>query len=401
MWGDFGPRPRRADLPRCSPVGGVYQAAGSPLLIVVTVLDHPEISEACVTIDGAATERPGDVWGEAASAFERWTAGDAVALDELVRVMTPVLWHVVRAYRLSTEVAEDVVQTTWLSLVRSRASIQEPAAVGGWLTTTARREAWKVAKATGRALPVEDDELARRLPDEGSAEAEVVRRDGDDRLWDAVERLSERCQAAAADRGLRAPARLHEDRRRPRHAGRQHRPDPRPLPAEAARPCRENGDDPMSRAHRRRPAGRRPHATGSPATRCPTGMVARLQTAAALAASDTDLDMELMLLVERTEELAGARGASTTAYTLRFAHDGVDLLLRISTDGAVPAHRRLGGPARADHGHRAPRRGHRLATLEVGDTGRFELPDLTPGMLRLRLEPADGSTPFVTPAFEI
>jgi RNA polymerase sigma factor (sigma-70 family) len=163
--------------------------------MVVTVLDHPEISEACVTIGGAATERPGEVWGQAASAFEQWTAGDAVALDELVRVMTPVLWHVVRAYRLTTELAEDVVQTTWLSLVKSRASIQEPAAVGGWLTTTARREAWKVAKATGRGIPVEDDELARRLPDEGSAEAEVVRRDGDERLWDAVERLSERCQA--------------------------------------------------------------------------------------------------------------------------------------------------------------------------------------------------------------
>ena len=64
-------------------------------------------------------------------------------------------------------------------------------------------------------------------------------------------------------------------------------------------------------------------------------MVARLQTAAALAASDTDLDIELMLLVERTEELAGARGGSTTAYTLRFAHDGVDLLLRVSGDGAT------------------------------------------------------------------
>ena len=148
-----------------------------------------------MTIGGAATERPGDVWGEAASAFERWSTGDAVALDELVRLMTPVLWHVVRAYRLTTEVAEDVVQTTWLSMVKSRASILEPAAVGGWLTTTARREAWRVAKAAGRALPVEDDELARRLPDEGSAEAEVVRRDGDERLWDAVERLSERCQA--------------------------------------------------------------------------------------------------------------------------------------------------------------------------------------------------------------
>jgi RNA polymerase sigma factor (sigma-70 family) len=173
----------------------VYQAAERSLLIVVTVLDQPDISEACVTIGGAATERPGEVWGQAASAFERWTGGDAVALDELVRVMTPVLWHVVRAYRLTTDVAEDVVQTTWLSLVKSRTAIQEPAAVGGWLTTTARREAWKVAKASGRGIPVEDDELSRRLPDEASAESEVVRRDGDDRLWDAVERLSERCQA--------------------------------------------------------------------------------------------------------------------------------------------------------------------------------------------------------------
>jgi RNA polymerase sigma factor (sigma-70 family) len=109
--------------------------------------------------------------------------------------MTPVLWHVVRAYRLPSEVAEDVVQTTWLALVRSRSSIHDATAVGGWLTTTARREAWRVAKATGRGIPVEDDELARRLPDAASPETEVVRRDADARLWDAVERLSERCQA--------------------------------------------------------------------------------------------------------------------------------------------------------------------------------------------------------------
>ena len=148
-----------------------------------------------MTVEGAATERPGEVWGQAASAFERWTAGDAVALDELVRLMTPVLWHVARAYRLPSAVAEDVVQNTWLALVRAGSSIQEPAAVGGWLTTTTRREAWKVAKATGRGIPVEDDELARRLPDAGSAESEVVRRDTEGRLWDAVENLSERCQA--------------------------------------------------------------------------------------------------------------------------------------------------------------------------------------------------------------
>jgi hypothetical protein len=136
----------------------------------------------------------------------------------------------------------------------------------------------------------------------------------------------------------------------------------------------------------------------------PDDMVARLQAAAALAASDTDLDIELMLLVERTEELAGTRGASTAAYTLRFAHDGVDLLLRVSTEGSasridgwvVPPSpialvvQRDSGAGWSDD-----------ATLEVGDTGRFELPDLTPGMLRLRLEPTEGSTSFMTPAFEI
>jgi RNA polymerase sigma factor (sigma-70 family) len=172
----------------------VYQAARTVLLSVVT-FPSTLLSEERVTIGGAATERPGDVWGEAASAYERWSDGDAVALDELVKVMTPVLWHVVRSYRLATELAEDVVQTTWLSLVRSKGSIHEAGAVGGWLTTTARREAWKVAKATGRGIPVEDEELARRLPEEGSAEAEVVRRDADSLLWSAVERLSGRCQA--------------------------------------------------------------------------------------------------------------------------------------------------------------------------------------------------------------
>jgi hypothetical protein len=137
----------------------------------------------------------------------------------------------------------------------------------------------------------------------------------------------------------------------------------------------------------------------------PGEMVARLQTAAALAASDTDLDIELMLLVERTEELAGARGASTAAYTLRFAHDGVDLLLRVSTEGARAS--RIDGwvvppsPIAVVVQRDSATGWSDDVTLEVGDTGRFELPDLTPGMLRLRLEPSDGSTSFMTPAFEI
>src|SRR4051794_14813546 len=112
----------------------------------------------------------------------------------------------------------------------------------------------------------------------------------------------------------------------------------------------------------------------------PEGLVARVQAAAALAASDTDLDIELMLLVERTEELAGTRGGSTSAYTLRFAHDGVDLLLRVSTDGVSS---RIDGWVVPPSPiglvvQRGPDLGWSDATtVQVGDAGRFELLDLT------------------------
>ena len=56
------------------------------------------------------------------------------AMDELVRLMTPPLWHVVRAYGLDRALAQDVVQTTWLTLVRRHESITDPQAVSGWLT---------------------------------------------------------------------------------------------------------------------------------------------------------------------------------------------------------------------------------------------------------------------------
>ncbi|MFM9587452.1 RNA polymerase sigma factor, partial [Streptomyces caniscabiei] len=63
--------------------------------------------------------------------FERWTRGDTRAIDDLVRTMTPVLWQVVRAYGLDPLLAEDVVQATWLTLVRRRAAIRDPQAIAG------------------------------------------------------------------------------------------------------------------------------------------------------------------------------------------------------------------------------------------------------------------------------
>jgi RNA polymerase sigma factor (sigma-70 family) len=137
---------------------------------------------------------PSLLFDAATDAFRRWRAGEEPALDELVRIMSPVLWHVVRATGLDRETAEDVVQNTWLTLVRSADSVRDAQAITRWLCTAARREAWRVSKLATRTRPVDDDVLDARLPDQSSPEADVVTQDDQAALWRALGRLPERCQ---------------------------------------------------------------------------------------------------------------------------------------------------------------------------------------------------------------
>lgn len=151
------------------------------------------MSTASPRADGADLPTPSR-WQQAAALFEQWRDGDSLAMDDLVRLMTPVLWHVVRAYGLDRGMAEDVVQTTWLTLVRQHDAIQEPRAVAGWLLTSARREAWRVGRTQRRYDPKDTDDLDQRLPASESAEDTSVRSQSANRLWDAVTRLNERCR---------------------------------------------------------------------------------------------------------------------------------------------------------------------------------------------------------------
>ena len=138
---------------------------------------------------------PETLASRAAVLFAAYRDGDERYLGELIALLTPILWHTVRAQRVQRDWAEDVVQSTWLALVRRAESISEPQAVLQWLIVTARREAWRVTRRADRSEPVElaDDDVvapAADLPEE-----RVLRSDGDSRLWQHVARLSERCQA--------------------------------------------------------------------------------------------------------------------------------------------------------------------------------------------------------------
>ncbi|MGZ4591698.1 MAG: RNA polymerase sigma factor, partial [Actinomycetes bacterium] len=88
------------------------------------------------------------------------TAGDQSSWDELVDRFTGLVWHVARGHRLGEADAADVVQTVWLRLVESLPRLREPAAVAGWLATTARHESLRLLRRAGRE--VSDEELALR-----------------------------------------------------------------------------------------------------------------------------------------------------------------------------------------------------------------------------------------------
>ena len=163
-----------------------------PLADVETIVDVTSLDEPAP--DAAPAGGDPTRWERAGALFAQWRGGDTRAMDELVRLMTPTLWHVVRAYGVDAALAEDVVQTTWLTLVRRHETITDPRAVSGWLTTCARREAWRAGRSQRRADVTENEELEPKLPTAESAEASAARSDQAQRLWAAVAQLAERCR---------------------------------------------------------------------------------------------------------------------------------------------------------------------------------------------------------------
>lgn len=152
--------------------------------------------------DGPRTEQGADPnigsgarWSASAAAFTAWRDGDQTALEELVRLLSPTLWQVVRATGLDRASAEDIVQNSWLALVDHADRIENPMAVAGWLCTTARRDAWRVSKKIRQELATDGDVLGSALPHVDGPEEGVVLRDDHARLRRCLSRVSERCQA--------------------------------------------------------------------------------------------------------------------------------------------------------------------------------------------------------------
>lgn len=154
----------------------------------------PAVDAGAGPATGEESQRRHELADRAAALFRSWVDGDDRACSGLVALLSPVLWHTARAYRVDSTTAEDVVQNAWLALARRRDHVRDPQAVLAWLLVTVRRDAARSA-ASARSTVADPEPVLAASPDPGPGPATVVLdEDRALRLWQAVGRLSERCQ---------------------------------------------------------------------------------------------------------------------------------------------------------------------------------------------------------------
>jgi RNA polymerase sigma factor (sigma-70 family) len=159
--------------------------------------------------DRAAPYQPCDARGvyaeeDLASVLAAAAAGDQDAWRTLVHRYARLVWATALSFRLPTADAEDVSQTVWLLLARNIASIREPAAVGGWLVTTTRRESLRMTERRRREQPVDTGAalVDRADPQAPAIDEGLVRDELSSRVAAAIGRLSQRCQQLLRLRSL-------------------------------------------------------------------------------------------------------------------------------------------------------------------------------------------------------
>jgi RNA polymerase sigma factor (sigma-70 family) len=129
-----------------------------------------------------------------AASLTRAKDGDSAALDSVVKELNPLLWHVARSQGLSDEDAADVVQTTWLELVRQLWAIRSPLALTSWLVRATKREAWRVNARRRKSSGVGPEALDDAPADVPAPDHQLLTHERDRTLWRHFARLSQRCR---------------------------------------------------------------------------------------------------------------------------------------------------------------------------------------------------------------
>lgn len=130
----------------------------------------------------------------AAELVRRAAAGEAAAWTGLVDAYGALVWSIARQYRLSSSDAADMSQTTWLRLLEHIGRLSDPAHVGAWLATTARREAMRIHAAAKRTTPVGDEKEFDRSDVVPELDLGLLRHERSVALDAALQVLPPRCR---------------------------------------------------------------------------------------------------------------------------------------------------------------------------------------------------------------
>ena len=129
---------------------------------------------------------------------ERARRGDQAAWDQIVQRYAALVWAVCRAYGLGGADADDVGACVWLRLVERLDTIREPAALPGWLKTTAQRECLYLLRTKNRQVPVAEDAVfedsAFKDSDGPASDEWLLRQERQAALREAFAVLTERCR---------------------------------------------------------------------------------------------------------------------------------------------------------------------------------------------------------------
>jgi RNA polymerase sigma factor (sigma-70 family) len=119
------------------------------------------------TLVGTGTRRRSSNDVTSAELLGRAAKGDQRAWDAIVNRYSGLVWSVCRSCGLNQADAAEVSQTTWLRMVQHVDSIRDPERLGAWLSMTARREAWRIHRQSGRTVLVEETELFEDIQSTG------------------------------------------------------------------------------------------------------------------------------------------------------------------------------------------------------------------------------------------
>ncbi|MCU0689031.1 MAG: sigma-70 family RNA polymerase sigma factor [Phycisphaerales bacterium] len=122
-------------------------------------------------------------------------ARDQRAWATLVDRYAPLVYAIARAHRFDEAACDDVAQTVFANLARALESIREGQALAAWLSTTTRRECWRLAKARSRQRQLIDAKRDTATEAQAAAdEREVQRIEAAHRVRLGLQHLGERCR---------------------------------------------------------------------------------------------------------------------------------------------------------------------------------------------------------------